>query len=189
VHGRPALLWVGRLNANKDPLTVLDGFERALPDLDGAALTMVYGEGGELPAVQARVSASSALRDRVRLAGRVPADRMAAYFSAADIFVLGSHHEGSGYALIEACACGALPVVTDIPSFRAITGGGRVGVLWKPGDALQCSRALVAAARRDLDVEGRAMRDHFERHLSWEAVGHRALEVYGEISARLRASM
>ena len=28
--GSPAILWVGRLNANKDPLTVLDGFERAL---------------------------------------------------------------------------------------------------------------------------------------------------------------
>src|SRR5439155_20626754 len=24
--GRPALLWVGRLDANKDPLTILDGF-------------------------------------------------------------------------------------------------------------------------------------------------------------------
>ena len=34
---------------------------------------------------------------------------------AADIFTLGSHREGSGYALTEALACGLPPVVTDIP--------------------------------------------------------------------------
>ena len=28
VHGDPALLWVGHLDANKDPLTVLEGFEQ-----------------------------------------------------------------------------------------------------------------------------------------------------------------
>jgi glycosyltransferase involved in cell wall biosynthesis len=41
LRGSPAVLWVGRLNANKDPLTVLDGFERALPDLPDATLTMI----------------------------------------------------------------------------------------------------------------------------------------------------
>ena len=45
VGGSPAILWVGRLNANKDPLTVLDAFERALADLPGARLTMIYGTG------------------------------------------------------------------------------------------------------------------------------------------------
>jgi glycosyltransferase involved in cell wall biosynthesis len=32
ITGSPALLWVGRLNANKDPLTVLAGFERVVDD-------------------------------------------------------------------------------------------------------------------------------------------------------------
>ena len=30
MQGDPAMLWVGRLDANKDPLTVLAGFEQAL---------------------------------------------------------------------------------------------------------------------------------------------------------------
>jgi hypothetical protein len=58
----------------------------------------------------------------VRLAGEVAHDRIAAFLSAADIFVVGSHHEGSGYALMEALACGTTPVVTDIPAFRALAG-------------------------------------------------------------------
>ena len=33
--GAPLILWVGRLTTNKDPLTVLDGLERALPQPSG----------------------------------------------------------------------------------------------------------------------------------------------------------
>ncbi len=32
LNGNPVLLWVGRLNENKDPLTVLSGFEMLLDD-------------------------------------------------------------------------------------------------------------------------------------------------------------
>src|SRR5262249_52028463 len=116
VDGRPAVLWVGRLNANKDPLTVLEGFERALPQLGEATLTMIYSTGELHGEVSDRIQRSAALRRRVRLLGGLPHQRLRAFFSAADLFVLGSHHEGSGYSLLEACACGAIPVVTDIPT-------------------------------------------------------------------------
>ena len=106
-----------------------------------------------------RVQRSPALRDRVRLVGAVPHDRMAPFYSAADLFVVGSHHEGSGYALMEACACGAVPVVTDIPTFRLLTAGGSVGALWTPGDAAGCARALVDVGRRDLDAERARLAD------------------------------
>ena len=150
IEGSPALLWVGRLNANKDPLTVLDGFERMIAPHPDASLTMVFGSDELLPHVQRELSASPALGRRVRLVGYVPPARLPAYYSAADIFVLGSHHEGSGYALIEACACGAVPVVTSIPAFRAITGNGARGALWPPGDDAGLAHALLEIASRDL---------------------------------------
>ena len=188
VRGAPAILWVGRLNANKDPLTVLDAFERAAADLPGAALTMIYGTGELIEEVGARIARSPALRERVRLAGVVPHERMAAFYSAADLFVAGSHHEGSGYSLMEACACGAVPVVTGIPTCRLLTGGGAVGALWTPGDAAGCARALVDVARRDLDAERATLADHFARELSWDAVGRRALEIYVDVIAKRRAA-
>jgi glycosyltransferase involved in cell wall biosynthesis len=181
VSGSPAILWVGRLNVNKDPLTVLDAFERALPELPDATLTMIFGTGELLEEVRARIAGSPALSARVRLAGVVPHERMAAFYSAADLFVVGSHHEGSGYSLMEACACGALPVVTDIPTFRLMTGGGAVGALWTPGDAAGCARALGEVSRRDLSTERVRLADHFKRALSWDAVGRRALEIYQEV--------
>jgi glycosyltransferase involved in cell wall biosynthesis len=190
VRGDPALLWVGHLDANKDPLTVLAGFERALPHLPSARLTMAYMNDTLLPAVRARLAATPALSERVELRGRVPYELMAAYFSAADIFVQGSYREGSGYALIEALICGATPVVTDIPSFRTLTtvdngaGPTSYGALWPPGDADALTAALIQVGRLDLAPLREQLKAYAARELSWEAIGRRALAVYSDLLAR-----
>jgi glycosyltransferase involved in cell wall biosynthesis len=180
-RGMPAILWVGRLNTNKDPLTVLDGFEIAVHDLPDATLTIVYGEAALEASVRERVEASAALKSRVRLVGRVTAERMPAFYGGADLFVLGSHHESTGYALLEALACGVVPAVTDIPSFRVMTADGRLGRLWPPGNADACARALVESARLDLAAEQRRVLAYFDQELSWPAVGRRAIEIYEEV--------
>jgi len=134
VTGDPAVVWIGRLNANKDPLIVLEAFGRFVGMRPGATLTMIFDEEELLGAVRARLASWADPRDRVRLAGAVAHDRIAAFLSAADLFVVGSHHEGSGYALMEALACGATPVVTDIPTFRALVGASQVPATWQaPG--------------------------------------------------------
>lgn len=186
-RGRPSILWVGRLNSIKDPMTVLQGFERALESLPEAILTMVYGEDDLLPAVRRRVSESPALARSVRLVGRVPHDQMAAFYSAADLFVLGSAREGSGYSLIEACACGVVPVVTNIPSFRAITGKGTIGALWPHGDAARCAQAIVDVASRDRGEERRRVLTHFDQHLSWPVVGACAVAIYRDVRTSRRS--
>jgi glycosyltransferase involved in cell wall biosynthesis len=166
---------------------VLDGFERSLAQLPDASMTMIYGAEDLLAAVRRRVETSAALSARVHLAGAVAHDRMASYFSAADLFVAGSHREGSGYALIEACACGAVPVVSDIPTFRLLTGGV-AGALWPAGDAAALARALADVASRDLGLERARLGAHFTRELSWDAIGRRALDIYVEVVARRRSS-
>ena len=185
IEGDPAILWVGRLNSNKDPLTVLDGFERAVAALPRATLTMVYGEDDLLPAVESRVRSSPVLQGRVVLAGRKPHSVLSSFFSAADVFVLGSHHEAAGYALIEACACGAVPVVTDNPAFRAITAGS-IGALWQVGDAADCARAIVSVCGGELSAASARVRAHFDRSLSWNAVGQAALAAYRDASSRAK---
>ncbi len=187
VPGEPAILWVGRLVPNKDPLTVLDGFALALRYLPRAALTFVYQDETLLPAVGAWLARRPAVRRRVRLCGPVPRDTLAAYYSAADLFVLGSHRESCGYALLEALACGALPVVTDIPSFRALTRDGAHGVLWQAGNPAACAAALVVGADRAGEAVRQALREYFEHHLSWPAIGRRARATYEAIRAHRRS--
>lgn len=177
--GAPLILWVGRLTTNKDPLTVLDGLERALPALPGARVIMVFGDDTLIETVEHRVRGSALLAGTVTLAGRVQRDEMPNYYGAADVFVSGSHFEGSGYALIEAMSAGLVPVVTDIPSFRAIAGDGRAR--WAPGDADDFARVLIEACGADLEAQRAAVKARFNRALSWEAIGARTVAEYGAL--------
>ncbi len=187
LRGDPAVLWVGHLDDNKDPLTALAGFARAAASLPGARLTMVFRGARLLGAVRERLAREPALTGRVELRGEVPPARMAELHSAADLFLLASHKEGSGFALLEALACGALPVVTDIPAFRALAGG--VAALWPPGDASACARALVQAAGSLDPARREAVSSHFRRELSWPAVARRALGAYAEALAARRRGL
>ena len=174
--GDPAILWVGRLTTNKDPLTVLDGLEDALPALPNARVVMVFGDDTLIEAVDTRVRGSRILSDRVTLAGRVAREELPNYYSAADVFISGSHSEGSGYALIEAMSAGVVPVVTDIPSFRAIAG--ECGARWTPGDADGFSAALIRVCTGDLDDHRSRVAARHTSVLRWEAIAEKTLSEY-----------
>ncbi|MBI4477393.1 MAG: glycosyltransferase family 4 protein [Acidobacteria bacterium] len=188
VRGRPAVVCVGRLNETKDPVTVLEGFRLAAADLPDARLTFIYSSDELLSELRRRVEATGSLRTRVTFRGEVPHGLMVEYLSAADLFVLGSRREGSGYALMEALACGNVPVVTDIPSFRAITLDGSLGVLWRPGYPRACAAALLDAVQRDLTGARASIRERFMAEYGWKAVGEKALAAYREAIAARGAS-
>lgn len=185
LHGDPVVLWVGRLNANKDPLTVLEGFERALPAIPAARLYMVFSEDPLLPEVRSRIQRCPALRSSVSLLGTVPHAAMEDLYNSADYFVSGSHYEGSGYALAEAMACGVVPVVTDIPAFRTMTGGGSLGACWRAGDAQAFAVALQRVWRERRRDQALAVTRHFADRLSYPAIARDALAAYSSaMSAR-----
>jgi len=183
VQGAPLVLWVGRLQDKKDPMTMLAAVERAAARLPGLRVWCCFHEAPLLAAVRARLAASPVLSERVRLLGRRSREEVEALCRAADVFLSTSRFEGSGYALIEAMACGAAPVVSDIPSFRALTGGGAVGALAPVGDAAAFADALVAIARRP---DRPAVIEHFRRNLSFEAVGRRLAGIYATLAERRR---
>jgi glycosyltransferase involved in cell wall biosynthesis len=176
------LLFVGRLNRNKDPQTVLSAFNQLLARRPEARMLFVY-ENGELEsAIRTMLNANQALMPKVSLLGTVAHEDLAAVYAQADIFVLGSHREGSGYAALEAMACSVIPVLTDIPSFRGMTDGGRLGGLWRPGEARSLVDALLRVTSVALQPQRDEVRAHFERCLSWDAIGRRGLEIYREFS-------
>jgi glycosyltransferase involved in cell wall biosynthesis len=176
VSGAPAVLTVGHLDENKDPLTVLEGVSATVERLPGLQLWCCYGKGPLEPRVRERIASDPLLAGRVHLLGRVPHARIEQMMRAADLFVQGSHREGSGCALVEALACGLPPVVTDIPSFRTLTANGSIGELWPSADAPSLSRALLSvAAQPGLRPVVRA---HFESQLSFAAVGRKLTHLY-----------
>ncbi|HEV7122098.1 MAG TPA: glycosyltransferase family 4 protein [Rhodanobacter sp.] len=179
LYGDPCALWVGHLNPNKDPLTVLDGVARSVSRLPGLQLWCAFGNAPLLAEVQQRIAHDPRLAGRVHLLGKVTHAQVGRLMQAADVFISGSHAEGSGYALLEALACGVMPVVTDIPSFRALTDDGRIGKLWPCGDADGLAEALIIAASNRM--ASTRVRAHFDAALSFAAVGRQWAEAYAQV--------
>jgi glycosyltransferase involved in cell wall biosynthesis len=129
--------------------------------------------------VRQRIEHDPLLARRVHLLGKVTHTQIESLMQAADLFVSGSHAESCGYALLEAMACGVTPVVTDIPSFRALTDGGRIGRLWPCGDAARLAEALVHTAMNRPSPQ--RVRAHFDANLSFAAVGRQWAAAYAQI--------
>jgi glycosyltransferase involved in cell wall biosynthesis len=178
LYGDPCVLWVGHLSPGKDPLTVLEGVAQAASRLPGLQLWCAFGSAPLLDEVQQRIDHDPRLAGRVHLLGKVTHAHIESLMRAADLFVSGSLAESCGYALLEALACGVTPVVTDIPSFRALTDGGRVGYLWARGDAARLADTLVAAQDRSSTAQVRA---HFDASLSFAAVGRQWADAYAQV--------
>lgn len=184
IDGDPCVVWVGRLHEVKDPLTALDAFRVALGALPRARLWCAFDDAPLMEPVQAFLRLHPELLAAVTLLGRLPHSGVEQLLRGADIFLASSRRESTGFALLEALACGATPVVSDIPAFRALTDDGRLGALFPVGDAGAASRALIRVAnalpRRD------AVRAHFDTHLSATALGQRLGAAYVEAIARRR---
>jgi len=185
--GDPLLLWVGNLDENKDPLVVLDAVSKLAERLPGVRLAMAYRSASLLERVQYRVAADPALTHRVTLLGRRPHEQIGRLMSGADILVQASRREGSGFAVLDALACGLPPVVTDIPSFRYLTDDGRIGALFRPCDADHLAETLVRVVEAGNPDLGEPALEWFRRKLSWPAVAHQARAAY-RLAHRLRRS-
>jgi len=162
-------LWVGRLNENKSPLTILKAFAKYLQFKPLSRLYMIYQTTEQLGEMRELLSTNSKLESAIHLVGRVPHEMLPRWFSAADYYLSGSFKEGSGYALIEAMACGCIPVVTDIAPFKKITGNGKYGYLYKPGDEQALYKTLC-----NLEEASRIITDevipHFNQNLSFNRI-------------------
>jgi len=130
------ILWIGRLERQKDPLLALD----VIAATKGLQLTML-GEGSLRPAVEQRIK-TLGLEDRVALHGHVAA--IEPFLAEADALLITSRYEGGPAVAVEALAQG-LPVVGTDCSFllHDLITAPQAGRIVAARDAAQLAAALV----------------------------------------------
>jgi glycosyltransferase involved in cell wall biosynthesis len=168
-------LWVGRLNDNKGPLTVVKAFLQFAEVQPSAYLYMIY-HTNELMAELRELLNISPQKSKVVLIGRVPHLELQYWYNSADIVLSGSHYEGSGTAVCEAMSCGCMPVVTDIFSFRMITDNGRCGILYEAGNEKALLAGLMQTQQMDIEEKKKTSLEYFRSNLSFEAIAGRIQE-------------
>ena len=171
--GIPVFLSVGRLHPVKDPLTMLRGFERVLGEWPRAELYLYYTSQELLPEVRRYLEERPSLGAHVHLRGKAEPEEMEAIYNSADFLLQASVREFSGCAVLEAMACGVIPVVTDIPSFRSMTANGRFGSLFPVGNADSLATEVLSYSADYACHYRREIRSHFERALSFDHMAER----------------
>jgi glycosyltransferase involved in cell wall biosynthesis len=170
IKGEPVFLWVGRLDANKDPVTIVKTFLKFLNEQPQAKLYMIYQGEELLQQVKDLISSDEKGANAILLVGQVIHQQMQDWYSSADFIISGSYYEGSGVGVCEAMSCGCIPVVTSIASFRRMTGPGKCGLLFQPGNGEDLLKVLLQTKEMDIEAERKKVLDQFKEELSVEAI-------------------
>jgi glycosyltransferase involved in cell wall biosynthesis len=167
--GRPLVMQVGRLSAQKDPLAFVEGAARVVQECPDAQFALV-GDGPLRDRVAARI------RD-LRLEGHVHLtgwrDGAFRFIAAADVVTLTSRWEGTPYALLEAMAWSRPVVATAVNGSAEIVLDGASGFLVPPGDPAAWARRvteLLSDPEQATAMGGQGRRRVEERHTLQQTV-------------------
>jgi glycosyltransferase involved in cell wall biosynthesis len=131
----PYLLFVGALDARKDPAALLAAWKKARAG-DPSLKLVVAGAPGQ----QAPASMAGAVQ-----VGRVDDEALADLYSAAGCFVFPSRYEGFGLPCLEAMACGCPVAAFRNSSLPEVVGDA--GLLVEDGDGEALGVAAVEMMR------------------------------------------
>ena len=185
LNGHKVMLYVGRI----EPLKGADLLLHAAASLEAeeGVQVLVVGSDAEGSGEMERLHQLSddlQLGDTVEFVGRVPQERLALYYSAADVCVVPSFYESFGLAALESMACGTPVVASRVGGLSTIVQHGRTGYLksWRCPEAFAQSLEMIMANEDLRDSMGRAARNRAET-LSWDQVAGRLLALYERLGS------
>jgi glycosyltransferase involved in cell wall biosynthesis len=179
----PDILFAGRLIDDKRVDRLIEAVARVAARLPAVTCSVV-GEGPERGRHEALAKALG-LEERVRFLGFLPESELYGLMKGAKAFVLPSVREGFGLAVIEAQACGAVPVVVRAP-YNAAVGlveSGRDGLICDPdADSLASAiTQLLAGETARLQMAKNARASALRR--DWSSVAGRMEEIYLDLAS------
>jgi glycosyltransferase involved in cell wall biosynthesis len=146
-------------------------------------------QGAVLSAVQREHLERLGIRDALIQPPKLTRSALAGLYRRASAVLVTSDSEGFGFPVVEAMACGAVVVASDIPVLREV--GGNAAVYAPVGDAAAWAMVVEAILRRRLDVPSTELRLAHAGRYTWDEHARTILEAYerlaSEASSRRRA--
>ena len=166
--------FVGRLTAVKNLHLLIE----AAAGVDGCSLALV-GTGPEASRLKTLASRRGV---DVEFTGALPHADLPGQIHRSDVFVLPSQFEGHPKALIEAMACGAPALGTDVDGIREVIRDGETGLLCEP--SVDGIRTALQRILSDADLRGklgRAAAAEARSKYSLDGVVEKELSVYESV--------
>jgi glycosyltransferase involved in cell wall biosynthesis len=149
----------------------------------------MIGAGEMEGEVRRKIATDPVLSRTAVLKGFIPNQDIPEYLNSADIYVLASHNENWGISIVEAMACGTVPVITNLPASQIISDGGKAGLLYPVGDknALRDQLMKLAAdARLRSELAEKAVKR--AENFTWKESTRKVVELYERLLKERRKS-
>ena len=175
----PYLLFVGGSDPNKNLLTVLNSMKLLQTQDDFEIPLVVVGKkinhknSTRIVETIRQLNISSL----ITWPDTITDEALIALYQNATALVFPSFHEGFGFPILEAMACG-IPVITSNTSSMAEIAGG-AAFLIDPHSPEDIARAIFAVSK-DKDIRDRLVNSGLKRcnDFVWERTAHETLELY-----------
>ena len=179
--GATVLLSVGRLDPQKDPLTLIGAVGQLAHDRPDLHLLLI-GQG-TLEAEISQAADAVGIADRVHLAGWQ--SDIAGIMRSSDVFVLTSLWEGLPNVLLEAGASGLPIVATRAEGVSEIVADGVTGHLVRIGDDQSLAAAIdhVLSDPVAATESARRLQRHVAERFTWPAVVTQYAHLYRSLLA------
>lgn len=141
LRGVPTVVYIGRVDPEKQVGLVISAFKEALGKVPKAQLIIV-GDGVDKARLEKKV-AEWGLGESVKFLGRIVSDDLYELYRVGDVFATASEIETQGIVLIEAAASGLPLIAVDKGAVSEVCRNGKNGFLCKPGEVSEISDALT----------------------------------------------
>lgn len=135
------ILFVGRLEGQKDPLLLIDTFYYANKYAPETRL-LIVGKGALRKKMENRIE-QYGLKKRTVFLGNLPQDKVAELMRISDVFLLTSAFEGMPMSVLEALGCGLPVVSTDVGEVKRVVINDFSGLICPERDATVIGNAIL----------------------------------------------
>jgi glycosyltransferase involved in cell wall biosynthesis len=139
---RPALMWMRTFHPHYDPLLAVEVLHRVAQVHPGVTMTMGGADHGLLQATKDRAGELGVL-GQITFAGYLDAAGKAQAFADHDIFLNTNTVDNMPISVLEASACGLVPVATSVGGIPALLTDGVNSRLVPVGDADAMTAAVL----------------------------------------------
>lgn len=169
---RPYILYVGQIQPRKNISRLVAAFELLSARGEDLKLVIAGGHGWLNSSIFRNIELSPE-RQHIELTGTVSDEKLVELYQNAEVFALPSLYEGFGMPVLEAMACGAPVVTSNVSSLPEIAGDA--AVLVDPESVEEIADGILDAMKRREELRGKGFKR--AREFSWDKTAQETLAV------------
>jgi glycosyltransferase involved in cell wall biosynthesis len=185
-QGKRYILYVGGISPHKNIETLIKAFAEVHKEtsLEDAHLVLVGDYAGDVFNTcyeeLCRLIECYNIDSVVHFTGFVPDKDLVHLYKACQVFVLPSYLEGFGLPVVEAMACGAAVIASDVGSLPKLLNGA--GELFDPHDMLalvDCLKRILGSSAYKQELQRRSLQRALD--FSWESSARQLVSIFNRM--------